>query len=106
MPSRTSILETLSNIVSSPQKLVAKSTVGAVAGAFFKTRSFTVFHPFITLAMCICAVAFAYVLHKNKVRRNRGVGAILGYVAGNSPDSFHLDGKESSNGGVSYGKVD
>ncbi|OAX81584.1 hypothetical protein ACJ72_04075 [Emergomyces africanus] len=108
MPSRTSILETISQVISPSSRLKAKSTVGIFETIFFKTRSFIHNHPFLAVAMFCLALMFAYNVVKGKFRRNRGPGGLLGAVTGSSGGGFfHLDGKEGLlGGGNGSGKVD
>ncbi|PGG97143.1 protein disulfide-isomerase domain [Helicocarpus griseus UAMH5409] len=108
MPSRTSILETITHVVSGSSKLKAKSTVGFFEGAFFNTRSFTVSHPYLSVAIVLGVLLFALLGVRGKLRRNRGTGGLLGAVTGSSGGGFfHLDGKEGLlGGGNGSGKVD
>ncbi|EZF42962.1 protein disulfide-isomerase domain-containing protein, variant 1 [Trichophyton rubrum CBS 100081] len=108
MPSRTSILETLTHIAASSPKLKSKSTVGFFEHIFFTTRTFVSSHPFITLALCIVAIAIASLWAKRQIRRTR---TVTGKLGGSSMGFFHLDGKEkglfsSVGSGPSNGKVD
>lgn len=108
MPSRTSILETLTHIAASSPKLKSKSTVGFFEHIFFTTRNFVSSHPFITLALCIVAIAIASLWAKRQIRRTR---TTTGKLGGSSMGFFHLDGKEkglfsSVGSGPSNGKVD
>ncbi|KAM5432401.1 putative protein disulfide-isomerase [Microsporum ferrugineum] len=108
MPSRTSILETLTHIASSSPKLKSKSTVGFLEHIFFTIRTFVSSHPFITLALCIIAIGVASLWAKRQIRRTR---TTTGKLGGSSMGFFHLDGKEkgifgSVGSGPSNGKVD
>ncbi|DAA74867.1 TPA_exp: Uncharacterized protein A8136_2285 [Trichophyton benhamiae CBS 112371] len=108
MPSRTSILETLTHIAASSPKLKSKSTVGFFEHIFFTTRTFVSSHPFITLALCIVTIAIASLWAKRQIRRTR---TVTGKLGGSSMGFFHLDGKEkglfsSVGSGPSNGKVD
>ncbi|KAK2753400.1 hypothetical protein FQN55_003529 [Onygenales sp. PD_40] len=109
MPSRTSILETITQIISPSGKLKSKSTVGFFEGMFFSTRSFTFSHPFLSIAIIFLALIFTSLCVKGKLRRTRtAAGGLLGAVTGSSGGGFfHLDGKEGllGSGGAS-GKVD
>ncbi|KAJ5232918.1 hypothetical protein N7468_005874 [Penicillium chermesinum] len=108
MASRTSILETIPLVVSSPPKLSPKSTVGAFETIFFFTRSFITTHPilfFVFLTITIAAVTF---LGRGRLLRRAGFsrGGIIGNTNSNGGGFFHLDGKEGVLNGGSTGKVD
>ncbi|KAI1919906.1 hypothetical protein LOZ65_004299 [Ophidiomyces ophidiicola] len=95
VPSRTSILETLTHIVSSPSKLKSKSTVGVVEGFFYSVRSFTTSHPIITLCLLAVALFIGSLIARGRLRRSaRSAGGLLGNAGGSSGGFFHLDGKE------------
>ncbi|EEH45215.1 uncharacterized protein PADG_01365 [Paracoccidioides brasiliensis Pb18] len=108
MPSRTSILDTITQVISPSSKLKPKSTVGFFEGLFFKTRSFIQAHPFIFIALIFLVVVFSSLCVKGRLRRLRGAGGLLGAVTGTSGGGFfHLDGKEGLLGvGSGSGKVD
>lgn len=111
MPSRTSILETLSHIVSSPSKLKSKSTVGMFESMYFSTRAFAIEHPFIALALFVIALGVSSFWVKRQIRRARSSGRLPGSGSSGSGGFFHLDGKEkglfgSNGGGGANGKVD
>ncbi|EFQ99938.1 hypothetical protein MGYG_02945 [Nannizzia gypsea CBS 118893] len=108
MPSRTSILETLTHIAASSPKLKSKSTVGFFEHIFFSSRNFVSSHPFITIGLCIIAIAIASLWAKRQIRRTK---TTTGKLGGSSMGFFHLDGKEkglfsSVGSGPSNGKVD
>ncbi|KAI5292109.1 hypothetical protein KEM52_006614 [Ascosphaera acerosa] len=69
MPSRTSILETLSHIVNSPEKLRAKSTVGPVRGTVLAVRTFVARHPALVLFTLAVAMLFLAVSMRGGMRR-------------------------------------
>ncbi|EEQ91984.1 hypothetical protein RJZ56_003691 [Blastomyces dermatitidis] len=108
MPSRTSILETITQVVSPSSRLKAKSTVGIFESMYFSTRSFYRNHPILFIAMFFAALIFAYLFTKGRLRKGRGAGGLLGAVTGSSGGGFfHLDGKEGLlGGGNGSGKVD
>ncbi|KKZ66651.1 protein disulfide-isomerase [[Emmonsia] crescens] len=109
MPSRTSILETITQVISPSSRLKAKSTVGFFESMYFSTRSFIRNHPFLSVAIFFFALIFTYLFTKGRLRRNRGPGGLLGTVTGSSGGGgfFHLDGKEGLlGGGNASGKVD
>ncbi|EER40031.1 thioredoxin [Histoplasma capsulatum H143] len=108
MPSRTSILETISQVISPSSRLKAKSTVGIFESMYFRTRSFFHKHPVLSIALFFVALIFAYLFMKGRHRRNRGPAGLLGAVTGSSGAGFfHLDGKEGLlGGGNGSGKVD
>ncbi|PGH27044.1 protein disulfide-isomerase domain [Polytolypa hystricis UAMH7299] len=110
MPSRTSILETLTRIVqNNGNGLKSKSTVGFFEGLFFSMKSFTFSHPIIAAIIFLAVSAFATLCVKGKIRRGKNAGGILGAVTGSSGNGFfHLDGKEGllGSGGSGGGKVD
>ncbi|KAF3482870.1 disulfide-isomerase [Arthroderma uncinatum] len=111
MPSRTSILETLTHIISSSPKLKSKSTIGFLEHVFFSIRTSISSHPFITLALCIVTIAIASLWAKRQIRRARNTTGKLGVSGSSSMGFFHLDGKEkglfgAAGSGPSNGKVD
>ncbi|KMU91339.1 disulfide-isomerase A6 [Coccidioides immitis H538.4] len=107
VPSRTSILETITHVVSNPSKLKSKSTVGTFEGLFFCIRTFTFAHPIITFLLFVAVLFVSSFIARGKLRRGRSAGGLLGSVGGSSGGFFHLDGKEGLLGGGSGGgKVD
>ncbi|EEP77373.1 conserved hypothetical protein [Uncinocarpus reesii 1704] len=107
VPSRTSILETITHVVSSPSKLSSKSTVGTFESIFFSIRTFITSHPIITLLLIAASLIVASSVARGKLRRGRSGGGLLGNVGGSSGGFFHLDGKEGLLGsGGGSGKVD
>ncbi|KAI5293009.1 hypothetical protein KEM55_007353, partial [Ascosphaera atra] len=106
MPSRTSILETLSHIVSSPTKLRSKSTVGPVQGTFVTVRSTMARHPFLFFFAFIASMMLISMSVKGKMRRSRGPAGWLG-AAASFPGVYNLDSKDTGSGlAGSGGKVD
>jgi protein disulfide-isomerase len=65
MPSRTSILETLPRIVSSPPRLTPKSTIGAFENVFFQIRNFGTYHPYLSIVALIASVVMLLVVLRN-----------------------------------------
>ncbi|KAJ5215779.1 uncharacterized protein N7498_002186 [Penicillium cinerascens] len=106
MASRTSILETIPLVISSPPKLSPKSTVGTIETFFFFTRSFLNAHPILFFILLGLTVAVAAIFGRGRLlRRGVGRGGILGN-SNNGGGFFHLDGKEGLLNGGSTGKVD
>lgn len=107
MASRTSILETLSQIYSSPTKLKSKSTIGFFEGTFFSIKTFISGHPLISIILLLATAAIVLLSARSKGRRGRSGSGLLGTSASGSKGFFHLDGKEGLLGGGSgNGKVD
>ncbi|KAJ5408082.1 hypothetical protein N7509_001965 [Penicillium cosmopolitanum] len=106
MASRTSILETIPLVISSPPKLAAKSTIGTFETFFFYTRSFLSSHPILFFILLGITVAVAAIFGRGRLLRRGGLGR--GGIIGNSNGGgfFHLDGKEGILNGGSTGKVD
>ncbi|CAI7667830.1 unnamed protein product [Penicillium pancosmium] len=106
MASRTSILETIPLVISSPPKLAAKSTIGTFETFFFYTRSFLSSHPILFFILLGITVAVATIFGRGRLLRRGGLGR--GGIIGNSNGGgfFHLDGKEGILNGGSTGKVD
>ncbi|KAF2734600.1 thioredoxin-like protein [Polyplosphaeria fusca] len=89
-PSRTSILETLGKVVSSPPKIAAKSTTGSIERFFLTIRRFSSSHPWLALGMAIGFVFAASVFGKSRMRRR---------AFGNTDGYFNLNSKEGLLGG-------
>lgn len=108
MASRTSILETIPLVISSPSKLSPKSTVGTFETFFFYTRSFISSHPILFFVFLGLTVAVATFLGRGRLMRRSGLGrgGILGNTNNGGGGFFHLDGKEGFLNGGSTGKVD
>ncbi|KAJ5599635.1 hypothetical protein N7450_000702 [Penicillium hetheringtonii] len=107
MASRTSILETIPLVISSPPKLAAKSTIGTLETFFFYTRSFLSSHPILFFILLGLTVAVATIFGRGRFLRRAGLGR--GGIIGNTNNGggfFHLDGKEGILNGGSTGKVD
>ncbi|OQE32099.1 hypothetical protein PENSTE_c001G05914 [Penicillium steckii] len=108
MASRTSILETIPLVISSPPKLAAKSTIGTLETFFFYTRSFLSSHPILFFILLGLTVAVATIFGRGRFLRRAGLGrgGIIGNTNGGGGGFFHLDGKEGILNGGSTGKVD
>jgi len=96
-PSRTSILETISKVVTSPPKISPKSTTGAFERFFFQLRGLFSSHPWLALGVLIGFLAALATWGKGKIRKGRVFGS-GGY--------FQLNEKEGLLGGGAGGKVD
>lgn len=107
MASRTSILETIPLVISSPPKLSPNSTIGTFETFFFYTRSFLSAHPILFFVFLGLTVAVATFFGRGRLLRRGGLGR--GGILGNSQNGggfFHLDGKEGLLNGGLTGKVD
>jgi protein disulfide-isomerase len=93
MASRTSILETIPKVVSSPPKIHPKSTIGSIEKFFFNVRGAISGHPFVSVGLIIGIVVGVLMYGKGRMRRSRG-----GF--------FRLDEKDGLLGGSMDGKVD
>ncbi|CCF45592.1 thioredoxin [Colletotrichum higginsianum] len=70
--SRTSILETINKVVTSPPKIKPKLTISSFEKIFFDMRVTFVEHPYLTLG-CIVGLAFgAFSWFRSRARRGRG----------------------------------
>lgn len=107
MASRTSILETIPQVIANPPRIKPKSTIGTFETAFFLTQTFISGHPilfFFFLTIFILTVTF--VARGRVIRRAVGPGGILGNNGGAGAGFFHLDGKEGLLNGGTTGKRD
>jgi protein disulfide-isomerase len=93
MASRTSILETIPKVVSSPPKIKPKSTIGSIEKFFFDVRGAISGHPFVSVGLMIGIVIGVLMYGRGRMRRSRG-----GF--------FRLDEKDGLLGGSMGGKVD
>ncbi|KIN08602.1 hypothetical protein OIDMADRAFT_175379 [Oidiodendron maius Zn] len=93
MASRTSILETIPKVISSPPVLKPKSTIGSIQLLIFDIRGAISSHKIVSIVVIIVTLLFGLVLLRRRIRRNRG-----GF--------FRLDEKDSFLGGGGNGKVD
>jgi protein disulfide-isomerase len=97
VPSRTSILETLTKITRDPPGISPKYTTGAIARSFYQARGFSSNHPWLSLTFFVAATLVLGYLGRGKIRRSRGIS---------NGGFFQLDGKEGLLSGGSTGKVD
>lgn len=93
MASRTSILETIPKVVSSPPKIKPKSTIGSIEKFFFNIRGAISGHPWVSVGLIIGIIGGALFYGRKHIRRSRG-----GF--------FRLDEKDGLLGGTMGGKVD
>ncbi|KAE9363664.1 thioredoxin-domain-containing protein [Stipitochalara longipes BDJ] len=93
LASRTSILETLPRVVSSPPKIKPKSTISNFEKFFFDIRGVISGHPILSIGFIAGMVVSAFMWGRKRMRRSRG-----GY--------FRLDEKDGLLGGNINGKVD
>jgi protein disulfide-isomerase len=93
MASRTSILDTIRNVVASPPTIKPKSTIGSFEKFFFDIRGAISGHPFLSIGCIIGLVIGGASWGRKRIRRNRG-----GF--------FRLDEKDGLLGGNMNGKVD
>lgn len=110
MPSRTSILETLPKVVSSPPKLKSKSTSSSIEKLFFEIQRTFHNHPYLGFASLLAALVTFSVWGRGRIRRGRGPGGLMN-GSGQGVGFFKLDGKEgllgsAGHGGNQNGKVD
>ncbi|MCJ1397264.1 hypothetical protein MMC11_000456 [Xylographa trunciseda] len=97
VPSRTSILETLSKVTYDPPKISPKYTTGAVQRTFHQAKGASASHPWLSLGLCGAALIILAYWGRGRIRRARG-SANGGF--------FQLDGKEGLLNGGGMGKVD
>jgi protein disulfide-isomerase len=105
MASRTSILETIPLVISSPSKLSPKSTIGTFETIFFFARSLLGSHPILFFIILGAVVAVATIFGRGRLRRGVARGGIIGN-SGNNGGFFQLDGKEGFLSGNPTDKVD
>ena len=96
MPSRTSILETLPRVVSSPPRLTPKSTIGAFENIIFKIRNFGTYHPYYSFVFLIGAIGCLFWLLRNPT-------VVRKAISRSSSGYFHLPVDEKSGNGWSAG---
>ncbi|KAF1995411.1 thioredoxin-like protein [Amniculicola lignicola CBS 123094] len=92
--SRTSILETLGKVTSSPPKISPKSTSGTFENIFWTIRGFCGSHPWLSLGVAIGFLLAGSMFGKSRMRRR---------AFGNTGAFFQLDTKEGLLGNVNGG---
>ncbi|KAI0966595.1 thioredoxin-like protein [Xylaria arbuscula] len=71
VPSRVSILETLSKVTSNPPTIKPKLTISSIEKVFFDIKMNFIEHPYLTLG-CIAGIAFGVISwYRGRQRRNR-----------------------------------
>lgn len=93
-PSRTSILETIPKVITTPPKIKPKFTISSIEKVFFDIRRGAAEHPLMTIGF-IVGIILTIVVMRRKKRRTRG-----GF--------FRLDDEKNLGllGGGGNGKVD
>ncbi|KAI9657196.1 MAG: hypothetical protein M1829_006942 [Trizodia sp. TS-e1964] len=103
VPSRTSILETLPKVVTSPPKLKPKSTSGSFGTIYFAARAASSQHPYFSMGLIVVLVIAIVLWGRGRIRRARGPNNGPGTGGG----FFRLDGKDGLlSGNGSNGKFD
>lgn len=98
VPSRTSILETLSKVVASPPKLTPKNTNSGISLLLFRIRIAFTRHPLLSTCFTVFVLMGLFIGRKVTRRRTFGV---------NSGSLFNMDNKEGLLGTTQpNGKVD
>ncbi|KAK0511483.1 hypothetical protein JMJ35_006056 [Cladonia borealis] len=72
VPSRTSILETIPKVISSPPKIRSKSSTGVIQRIFFGLRGTATSHPWVSLGMLIGIVIGGIIWSRGKIRKSKG----------------------------------
>ncbi|KAF2774163.1 thioredoxin-like protein, partial [Teratosphaeria nubilosa] len=101
VPSRTSILETLPRVVSSPPKLSPKSTTTALGHVWWVVKGQVFEHPLVSTAIAIVTIMGAVILGRRHLRLGGGVSS--GYFKVGEKNG--MDGLLGGNSG-GQGKVD
>ncbi|KAF2877486.1 thioredoxin-like protein [Massariosphaeria phaeospora] len=96
-PSRTSILETIGKVITSPPKITPKSTTGSFTGFFLSIGDFYTGHPWLALGGAIGFILAASLFGRSRMRRR---------TFGNTGSFFQLDNKEGILGSNGLGKND
>lgn len=98
VPSRTSILETLPRVLSSPPKITPKSTTSRIGSMFYSTRATFRRHPYLCWPGLVAVIIFA-LGGARRIRRARqrqfGAGGF-----------FNLDREKGAFGAANGGKTD
>jgi protein disulfide-isomerase len=94
-------------VINNSSKVKARSTVGFFEGIVFRTKSFILNHPLISLLLFIALAVAGTIAYRKRNSRRGGLGGvgILGIVS-NGGGFFKLDGKEGLLNSGSTGKVD
>jgi len=72
LPSRTSILDTLKQVVASPPKIKPKLTISSIEKVFFDIRVTFTEHPYLSMG-CILGIAFGCASwFRGRLRKGRG----------------------------------
>ena len=103
VPSRTSILETLSKVVTDPPKLTPKFTTGAIEHVFFQAKGASTSHPFISGGLFVVVLVSAALWVRGRMRKAKGF--TTGSMGGGG-GFFTLDEKGGLLNGGGTGKVD
>ena len=110
VPSRTSILETLPRVVSSPPKIQSKSTASAMGHVWWTLRGQVLEHPIVSAAIAFVALVGTLVLLRRHGRVGEKFGATAGYFRvgekGGAMDGLLGGSSTSPTGGGGQGKVD
>ncbi|TAQ91075.1 hypothetical protein B7494_g634 [Chlorociboria aeruginascens] len=93
IPSRTSILETIPKVVTTPSVIKPKSTISSFEKFFFDIRGSISGHPILSIGVIAGIVISVFIWIRGKMRRSKG-----GF--------FRLDEKDGLLGGNVNGKVD
>ncbi|KAB2580247.1 hypothetical protein BFW01_g3115 [Lasiodiplodia theobromae] len=91
VPSRTSILETLSKVTRDPPALTPKSTIGAISMFFFTIKQFLTGHPFLSVGLTLGVVVAATYFGRGRFRRGKPFGSSAGFFqlpTGNEKDGI------------------
>ncbi|MCJ1393692.1 hypothetical protein MMC18_006568 [Xylographa bjoerkii] len=97
VPSRTSILETLSKVIYDPLKISPKYTTGALQRTFYQAKGASASHPWLSFGLCAGGLIVLAYWGRGRIRRARG---------STNGGFFQLDGKEGLLNGGGMGKVD
>ncbi|KAF2196505.1 thioredoxin-like protein [Delitschia confertaspora ATCC 74209] len=96
--SRTSILETISKVITSPPKITPKSTIGTFDSIMFHIRTACGSHPWLAFGVLLGFLFAGSMWGKSRIRRGRSFGNTGGF--------FQLNEKDGLLGGNLGGKVD
>ncbi|KAG8531762.1 uncharacterized protein KY384_003398 [Bacidia gigantensis] len=94
-PSRTSILETLPKVISSPPKISSKSSTGMVQRLFFGLSGLLTGHPYLSAILLTAAAVVGWTQFGNNKRgRRRGISLGGGLPGGLGSGFLGVDEKE------------